>query len=214
MANKDPILYNEYMREYMLERYRARREEAIEKLGGKCSCGETQNLQFDHIDPATKNFTIAKLPSVNEKDFWAEIDKCQLLCAPCHEHKSLVESGLQSAKDKHGTLSSFRYCKCAECKEAKAEYMREYRRKKSAGVPKKDLQHGTKVMYSYHQCRCDVCRAFNTESQREYKSRRKLKKLSVEVSTETEGREASATSSLTPTEESDRLLSTSEKDLL
>ena len=118
------------MKEYMLTRYRERRNKAIEKLGGRCKCGVTDGLQFDHIDPATKHFTIAKLSSVNEDDFWKEIDKCQLLCDSCHQEKTLAESGKTSAKFVHGTLSSFRYCKCEDCKSAKAEYMREYKRKK------------------------------------------------------------------------------------
>jgi 5-methylcytosine-specific restriction endonuclease McrA len=115
-----------YMRDYMLRRYHRRRNAAIKFLGGKCACGETEGLQFDHKDRRKKSFTIAKLWGVSESRFWVEIAKCQLLCDDCHEKKTLADLGQVSAKTTHGTLSSYRYCKCAVCREAKAEYMRNY----------------------------------------------------------------------------------------
>jgi 5-methylcytosine-specific restriction endonuclease McrA len=128
--NKDPEKYREYMKEYMLKRYHERREKAIEKLGGKCSkCRSTDGLQFDHVDRTTKKFTIGTLSSINEQDFWKEVDKCQLLCDTCHQAKTLVDLGRVSAKGTHGTLSSYRYCKCDECKAVKAAYMKSYKRK-------------------------------------------------------------------------------------
>lgn len=131
MANSDPVKYREYMKEYMLKRYHDRRNKAVVKLGGSCyTCGATEKLQFDHIDRNNKSFTIAKLSSVNEKKFWEEIEKCQLLCEDCHQNKTLDDLGQVSAKNTHGTLSSMRYCKCALCKKAKADYMREWRKKK------------------------------------------------------------------------------------
>ena len=67
-----------------------RKKLLIEMLGGKCkSCGTTKNLQFDHIDPTTKSFSIAKkyrCPVVFE-----EIKKCQLLCYECHLKKTSEE---------------------------------------------------------------------------------------------------------------------------
>lgn len=134
MANKDPEKYRQYMKDYMLRRYHERRARAIEKLGGKCKCGREDGLQFDHIDPQSKSFTIAKLSSVKEEKFWEEVDKCQLLCEDCHNKKTLHDLGRESAKNKHGTLSSFRYCKCSECKAAKAAYMKEYKKNKKQNV--------------------------------------------------------------------------------
>lgn len=125
--------YNEYMRNYMLRRYHERRNKAIEFLGGKCiHCGKTEDLELDHIDPKTKSFEIGKLWSVAEVGFWAEVKKCQLLCKAAHADKSIIDSGKKSAKETHGTLSSYRYCKCTECKEAKSKHSREQRRAKSA----------------------------------------------------------------------------------
>ena len=105
----------------MAERYRVRREKALDLLGRKCvHCGSSEDLQFDHVDPATKSFTIAKIWTHSETKFWEEIKKCQLLCQRCHTLKTLKDLGQGSAKEKHGTLSSYRYCKCDECRRAKS----------------------------------------------------------------------------------------------
>lgn len=121
----------EYMREYMLNRYHRRRKEAIEKLGKKCkNCGKTENLDIDHIDPNTKSFTIARCGSASEERWQQELEKCQLLCKSCHNAKTLKDNGQVSAKEVHGTLSSYRYCKCDLCREAKSRHNKEYRLKK------------------------------------------------------------------------------------
>ena len=122
---------NEYMNNYMKERYLKRRLKAIERLGGKCiNCESKENLQFDHIDPLTKVASIAKMSSMSEEKFWLEVDKCQLLCLRCHQSKTLLDLNQQNAKITHGTLSSYRYCKCDLCKKAKSDYMKEYNKKK------------------------------------------------------------------------------------
>ena len=118
------------MREYMLRRYHRRRSETIEKLGGKCvKCGSTENLEFDHIDPKTKEKQYGKsFTSLAKDKLDKEIDKAQLLCRNCHEKKSIDDLGLKVAKGQHGTISSYRYCKCDECKGAWNKWMREYKR--------------------------------------------------------------------------------------
>lgn len=121
---------NEYMNNYMKERWQKRRQKAIEHLGGKCNCGSNDNLQFDHIDPLTKVASIAKMSSMSEDKFWVEVNKCQLLCLKCHQAKTLLDLNQQNAKIIHGTLSSYRYCKCDLCKKAKSDYMKEYNKKK------------------------------------------------------------------------------------
>jgi hypothetical protein len=65
---------------------------AIEYMGGKCcKCGYNKcpwALDFHHIDPATKSFTISAdgfTRSFNKiKD---ELNKCILLCANCHREE-------------------------------------------------------------------------------------------------------------------------------
>lgn len=111
----------------MLKRYHERKSQAIIYLGGQCvECQSRDDLQFDHKDRLTKGFTIAKLWSVNEQRFWEEIKKCQLLCLKCHIIKSALEQGKKPARGTHGTLSSYRYCRCDKCKRAKSEYMKDY----------------------------------------------------------------------------------------
>lgn len=121
---------NDYMRKYMLNRYNKRIEAAKIKLGNKCSkCNKTDNLQFDHIDRKTKCFTIAKGWNRKESVFWEEINKCQLLCFNCHQEKTLLDLGQISAKTSHGTLSSYRYCKCDLCRKANSENRKQNRLK-------------------------------------------------------------------------------------
>lgn len=67
------------------------KEQAKEKLGGKCVwCGETENLEFDHIDPAQKKLTIGKIDCSLEL-WWKEVEKCRLLCKCCHKKHSDAE---------------------------------------------------------------------------------------------------------------------------
>lgn len=114
---------NEYMRAYMLRRYNRRMQEARSKLGNRCvRCGATKDLQLDHKDRETKSFTIGRMWSVSEQRFEMELSKCQLLCRTCHEEKTLLDKGQVSGKVTHGTLSSYRYCKCDACKLAKSNY--------------------------------------------------------------------------------------------
>jgi hypothetical protein len=119
--------YNEYMRKYYYERYYRRKAEATEKLGGYCKkCGSMDSLDFDHIDPNTKEFTITDMWNLSNERFWKEVGKCQLLCRPCHVEKTRQDFGSLNAKETHGTLSSYKYCKCAECRMAKSGWMKTY----------------------------------------------------------------------------------------
>jgi 5-methylcytosine-specific restriction endonuclease McrA len=77
--------YNDYMRTYMLDRYRRRRAAAEAERGGACErCGNVDNLHFHHRNPAEKAFTIARGSSFSEKRWRTELDKCDLLCETCH----------------------------------------------------------------------------------------------------------------------------------
>lgn len=64
---------------------------AVLYLGGKCSCcGYNKSysaLDFHHINPEEKEFTIAKNTSLSWKKMKAEIQKCILLCANCHREE-------------------------------------------------------------------------------------------------------------------------------
>lgn len=118
----------EYHRLYNMRRYNKYIYEAKINLGGKCNqCGSLENLEFDHIDPATKTFSVSNWLGRTKFDFWEEVKKCQLLCNTCHIAKHAI------AKNTHGTLSSYRYCKCILCKTAKASYMKEYKLRSLSG---------------------------------------------------------------------------------
>lgn len=115
----------EYNRGYHLERYHRMRQADIARLGGACAgCGATEDLEFDHVDPATKTFNVSKLWGVAAAVRQAELDKCQLLCQPCHKEKSDREQ----ATRQHGTPAMYRRgkCRCTACVVANSEYMKRF----------------------------------------------------------------------------------------
>ncbi len=70
-------------------RRRARiRLEIITEAGGRCSmCGYDRHpaaLQFHHMDPASKAFTLCNGDTRSLERMRAEAAKCVLLCANCH----------------------------------------------------------------------------------------------------------------------------------
>lgn len=68
------------------KRSREMKIEGIKLKGGKCEkCGYNKcpaALQFHHLDPNIKDFTLASCKS--KPAFFREIEKCILLCANCH----------------------------------------------------------------------------------------------------------------------------------
>lgn len=86
---------NEYMREYMLRRYRKRRADALVYLGELCAvpdCGETGKLEIDHINPEQKKYEMRDLWCGPLDRLYEELDKCQLLCHLHHVDKSVTET--------------------------------------------------------------------------------------------------------------------------
>ena len=124
--------YNkDYLNNYMKERYKKRKEFALAYLGGKCArCGTTENLEFDHIDRKDKEATIGDAMLWAKTRLIKELDKCQLLCKSCHNEKTLKDLNKSSAKNSHGTISSYRYCKCQLCRAAKSKYTKKKKQKK------------------------------------------------------------------------------------
>lgn len=55
-------------------------------------CGESdiRVLEFDHIDPKLKSYTISQLitASYSKELLWLEISKCRVLCANCHRRRT------------------------------------------------------------------------------------------------------------------------------
>lgn len=75
--------------ERVANRRRELKKMAVEYKGGKCcKCGYNKTLsalEFHHIDPAEKDFSISK--NGHTKSFEKiklELDKCILVCANCH----------------------------------------------------------------------------------------------------------------------------------
>jgi len=125
-------------KEYMLERYHKRRAEAIKFLGGACViCGATEDLELDHILRNEKSFNISQMWSISQEKFDAELSKCQLLCNTCHKAKNTWELNKKAAIRTHGSLSSYRYCKCDLCRKAYSDYWQSYKPRKKRPVPKK-----------------------------------------------------------------------------
>lgn len=121
--------------EYFRKRYEDRMALAFEILGDKCvNCGSIDNLEFDHIDPKSKIAELSNLTRHSLKKFLDEVAKCQVLCSSCHHDKSTIESGKQLVPGTHGTLSSYRFCRCTECKKAKSSYMRIWHQNRSPVV--------------------------------------------------------------------------------
>lgn len=72
-----------------LERQRKFKKDCIEYKGGCCvKCGYNKcdaALEFHHLDPTQKDYTIANVRMTNFNDsVKSELDKCILVCANCH----------------------------------------------------------------------------------------------------------------------------------
>lgn len=130
-------------KEYMLARYKKRRQEAIAKLGGVCVvCGAKEDLQLDHIDRDKKSFNISQMWSIAQDKWETELAKCQLLCGTCHRAKNVWELNKKAAVRTHGTLSSYRYCKCDLCRKAYSDYWTSYKPRKKRPAPPKKIRGG------------------------------------------------------------------------
>ena len=116
--------YNAYMKEYMRKWHQNRKEEAIIQLGGECViCKSTEDLEFDHIDPSTKKYTIARIYTHSEEKFQTELAKCQLLCHEHHQEKHASQAPC-------GTDARYSAgCRCVDCKNAHSIYMKEWKAK-------------------------------------------------------------------------------------
>jgi hypothetical protein len=114
-------------REYLNKRYADQRAAFIEYLGGTCVvCGTTEGLQIDHIDRKLKSFAVGRLWSVEKlSQVYQELDKCQLLCGPCHWNKSAKEfSEDRTGTFTHGTMYAWMKvkCNCDTCHQHKKDY--------------------------------------------------------------------------------------------
>lgn len=76
-------------RQYWIAKYK--------ELKGCSICGynfSSYALDFDHLKPSEKSFTIARSLNYTLKNLMAEIRKCRVLCANCHRVETFVNKGL------------------------------------------------------------------------------------------------------------------------
>lgn len=158
---------------YLRERYHNQRSTFIAYLGGHCvKCGATEDLEFDHIEPALKSFTIAKLwPERQLDEVYKELDKCQLLCSTHHQEKTTLEhknGTIYHPPFQHGTMYGWmkKKCGCEECTQAKTIWNTERnktRRSRSNGtrdIYKLEMPHGSLRKYG-RGCKCFDCKLAN-----------------------------------------------------
>jgi 5-methylcytosine-specific restriction endonuclease McrA len=123
-----PMGTREEQREYQRLWIARRRQDWIDEQGGKChSCGSTDRLEVDHIDPSEKSLNptaVWSLAKTNPKRI-AELAKCQVLCYDCHLSKTLASI----PEVPHGTHTRYvKYkCRCSDCRAAHAVTNSKYR---------------------------------------------------------------------------------------
>lgn len=79
-----------------IERQRRLKQQALEYKGGQCFVCKYQRcvlaLEFHHLDPGAKEFTISHCKSTTFNKIKSELNKCIILCSNCHKeyHSGLI----------------------------------------------------------------------------------------------------------------------------
>jgi hypothetical protein len=136
-----------YQRGYNKTWKEGRRTRLLEMLGGCCArCGTKDDLEFDHIDPSAKRFTICAALSKAWADLVEEASRCQLLCKPCHVAKGAEDR----PEPTHGTYYVYWYysCRCDPCKAANTRKSAVLRAKKIARPAAGDADGGVNGEFS------------------------------------------------------------------
>jgi len=122
----------DYMRAYMANRYHQKRQEIINRLGGRCSrCGTSEGkFHLDHKDKAKKTMRASDMHSVNDQKFENEIKNLQILCEDCHREKTKEAWDYSTPKPSHGTYWLYRKyrCRCPACVRAYQAKQKEWRK--------------------------------------------------------------------------------------
>ena len=83
-----------------LDRQRKLKEQAVAYKGGSClHCGYDKYygaLEFHHLDPTQKEFSLAHQHCTKFDKIKEELDKCILLCSNCHKEEHARLKGLLS----------------------------------------------------------------------------------------------------------------------
>ena len=110
---------------FNLKVIRERRERWLAANGPCAQCGSLNELEVDHVDPATK--VSHGVWSWSEPRRTAELAKCQVLCRVCHQKKTTSEAYRPRV---HGTVAMYKRgkCRCPLCREANSRYNKNGRR--------------------------------------------------------------------------------------
>lgn len=117
-----PMPTLEAQREYQRKWIADRRRQWFE--GRTCvKCGEVEDLELHHLNPATK--VGHRVWSWRRDRRLAELSKCVALCRSCH----YAETPTRQRNFKHGTQNEYKNgCRCASCTEAHRVHNAKYRR--------------------------------------------------------------------------------------
>lgn len=84
-AQCNRCIYVRYTRPSTEKKITALRQYKLDK--GCSDCGyraHPEALQFDHADGAEKLFNIGETAHISLPRLWAEVEKCEIVCANCH----------------------------------------------------------------------------------------------------------------------------------
>lgn len=169
-------MYTEEQKEYHRNYYHSkRRPELLALVGDSCkNCGKVDNLEFDHVEPELKSFSINSNMTASNEEVLEELKKCQLLCKDCHLQKTTEEQ--LSRGYTHGTLYGWMkvHCKCHECLEARNLWYaeRNAKRRVAGGKGQYGLPstHG-EIKHYRRGCRCRLCKDANAANAREHRNK-------------------------------------------
>lgn len=116
MPYKDKEARKAYKRQWTAKR----RQNWIDE-NGPCSCGSSDRLEIDHIDPELKTMDPSLIFNRNETIREKELKNCQVLC-----YDSLLKKTQKWYEDrrKHGTWNMYNrwQCRCEDCRQAGSNY--------------------------------------------------------------------------------------------
>lgn len=121
MGYKNPDQKRAYQREWLM----SRRIAWIETNGPCKMCGSKNDLEIDHIDRSEKARDIATIWSLRKERREQELAKCQVLCASCHDSKTMAERGPSIVP--HGNTRYGYGCRCMTCRHDHAKVNASYR---------------------------------------------------------------------------------------
>lgn len=80
---------------------RLKKVQYIRDLKSEASCADCGEdfphyvMEFDHRDPSEKVAAVSTLVSSSWKKLYAEIDKCDVVCANCHRARTWGRGGME-----------------------------------------------------------------------------------------------------------------------